>query len=157
MCRVKDMRCGTALHAVWPRSCHRSCSELSAWLTSNYSSLPKVTRFHRTIVCKTVTHIGTEIHLSTFITPNWIILLNYGVLTLQLLHGFKIESRWRKWNLSLFCQVEKEESLPSRVSLSWHISTVNILLQTFCHLYNISFLLLKFVRLFLMEYILKCL
>lgn len=104
LCWVKDVTCGTALHAVWPRSCHSSCSELSAWLKSNYSSLPKVTGFHRTTMCSNVTHVGTEIGLSSFITTNWILLLNYGVVTLQLLHGFKHRWRWRKWDISLFCR-----------------------------------------------------
>lgn len=80
-CWVMDVTCGTELHAVRPWSGHSSCSENSAWLKSKYSNLPKVTGFHRTTMCSSVTYVGSEIGLLSFI----ILWLNYGVVTLQLI------------------------------------------------------------------------
>lgn len=97
-------------HDMWdctPRCLTTELPQFMLWALSmnksNYSSLPKVTRFHRTTIQYVkLLHVRTVIHLSTFITTNWILLLNYGVVTLQLLHGFK--QRLKKWNSSLFCR-----------------------------------------------------
>lgn len=107
-------------HEMWERTPHsltpelpRSCSEPSASLKYNFSSLPKVKTFHSHEMTfqkyVILLHMkGTEINLSTFITTNPFLLLNYGVLTLQLLHGFKHQLRRRK---HFFVHKETEESL----------------------------------------------
>lgn len=51
---LEEVTCGTALRAVWPGRCHTSRSELSTWF--KYSSLPKVTGFHRK--CSGIIHVG---------------------------------------------------------------------------------------------------
>lgn len=71
-----------------------------------------------------------------FTATNPILLLNYGVLALQLLHGLKNTERGGGSD-SLFCQVEKEERLPSRVNPSSHLSTFAS--KPSRHLYNLSF------------------
>lgn len=88
-----------SIHTVWLWSCHTSCPELSAWQKPNYSSLPKVTRFHRTTICQTFPRVGTWKDLSTFIWAGLNSLAKLWSCYFTIIACFKQWSRWRKGNI----------------------------------------------------------
>lgn len=137
-----------------PTHTQPTCSERSA--QTSRSSLPKVTRFHGTTNSSELLitqRRGLRFLLGLFTATNRIISLNYGVLTLPLLHGLKKKHRPR-WRRRFFVLPSRKGGASSLQRLSsWHLSTFAS--NPSRHLYNLFFLLLKFVRLFLMEYILK--
>lgn len=152
-CWVRDVTCGTELHAVWPRSGHSSRSGGSAARPkSNYSDLPKVTGLGGKTMCSGVASVGGR-GLVCWVS----FFFGFIIIMVLLLYSYCMISseRQRLWHISLAL---RKAAVSFLQSVYHDISTIKTFsLQTFCHLYNISFLLLKYVRVFLMEYILKCL
>lgn len=136
------------LTTEWPRFTLRGSA---ARPKSNYSNLPKVTGFGGKTMCSSVTGVGGRglvcwvSFFFGFITIMVLLLYSYCMISSE---------RQRLWHISL---ARRKAAVSFLQSITTHFYDKTLSLQTFCHLYNISFLLLKYVRVFLMEYILKCL
>lgn len=84
---------------VWLLSDCGAATQLSAWRKPSYSSLPKVTRFHRTTICQTFPRVGTRKDLSTFIWVGLNSLAKLWSCYFTVIACFKQWSRWRKGNI----------------------------------------------------------
>lgn len=152
-CWVRDVTCGTELHAVWPRSGHGSRSGEAQHDRNPTIQICQRWQDSAGKLCAPVSR-GSGV-------GDWFVEFHSSLASLLLWCCYFTVIAWFQASGrdcgTFLSPVEKRRSPSSSQSITTHFYDKTLSLQTFCHLYNISFLLLKYVRVFLMEYILKCL
>lgn len=152
-CWVRDVTCGTELHAVWPRSGHSSRSGEAQHDRNPTIQICQRWQDSAGKLCAPVSQASG--------VGDWFVEFHSSLASLLLWCCYFTVIAWFQASGrdcgTFLSPVEKRRSPSSSQSITTHFYDKTFSLQTFCHLYNISFLLLKYVRVFLMEYILKCL